>query len=141
MVIQRLQSLYLLLAIIAMTLVFYLPFGLILDATGPSTTVELVTLDYPILLVLNSLITLLLLIDIFLFKNLSFQRLVAAVCILLIIASAATTFIILSNGGDMWKIAWAGVPVALLFALFLTIAARYRMGKDLKLLRSYDRLR
>ncbi|MCM1449789.1 MAG: DUF4293 domain-containing protein [Clostridiales bacterium] len=141
MVIQRLQSLYLLLAIIAMTLVFYLPFGLIIDATDPATTVELVTLDYPILLVLNSLITLLLLIDIFLFKNLSFQRLVAAVCILLIIASAATTFIILSNIGDMWKIAWAGAPVALLFALFLTIAARYRMGKDLKLLRSYDRLR
>lgn len=74
MVIQRLQSLYLLLAIIAMTLVFYLPFGLILDATDPATTVELVTLDYPILLVLNSLITLLLLIDIFLFKNLRLSK-------------------------------------------------------------------
>lgn len=141
MVIQRWQSVYLLLAVFAMILVFIRPFGFILDESGTAAPLQLISVDYPILIIINLLIGLLLLIDIFLFKNLAFQRLVAAVCILMIIVSAVTTFIILTKCGDMWQIAWAGAPVGLVCALICTLLARYRMGIDQKILRSYDRLR
>ena len=140
MVIQRWQSVYLLLAIFAMILLFIRPFGLV---ANPSleTPVELVSLDYPIFLTVNILVTVLLLIDIFLFKNLKHQRLVAAVCILLILTSSVTAFLIISGAGEFSRIAWTGAPVGLVCALICTIFARYRMGQDEKLLKSYDRLR
>ena len=140
MVIQRWQSVYLLLAIFAMILVFIRPFGTVADQTQ-ETLVERITPDYPVFLIVNILITLLLLIDIFLFRNLKVQRLVAAVCILLILASAATAFLIIKGSGELWEIAWTGAPVGLVCALICTVIARYRMGQDEKLLKSYDRLR
>lgn len=140
MVIQRWQSVYLLLAIFAMILVFIRPFGIVAD-TSQETLLEIVTLDYPIFLTVNILITVLLLIDIFLFKNLKFQRMIAAVCILLILASAVTAFLIVSGAGEAWQITWTGAPVGLVCALICTLIARYRMGQDEKLLKSYDRIR
>lgn len=140
MVIQRWQSVYLLLAIFAMILVFIRPFGLVSDPSLEAP-IELVSLDYPIFLTVNILVTVLLLIDIFLFKNLKHQRLVAAVCILLILTSAVTAFLIISGAGEFSAIAWTGAPVGLVCALICTIFARYRMGQDEKLLKSYDRLR
>jgi len=139
MVIQRWQSVYLLLAIFAIILVCIRPFGLITDHTG--VTASLVASDYPILLTVNILTGVLLLIDIFLYKNLKYQRLVAAVCSLLIIASAVTAFIITTRGNDACKIAWTGAPVGYICALICALFARHRMGQDEKLLKSYDRIR
>lgn len=139
MVIQRWQSVYLLLAVFAMILTCIRPFGFVINPDG--TSLELISFDFPILLTVNILTGVLLLIDIFLYKNLRFQRLVAAVCIVLLIASTATAFLILANSGDVWEIAWSGVPVGLVCALICTLFARYRMSCDEKILKSYDRIR
>lgn len=139
MVIQRWQSVYLLLSIFAMILVFIRPFGIVENPDG--TTATLVALDYPVFLTVNILITLLLLIDIFLYRNLKVQRMVAAVCVLLTVASAVTAALILTAYGDVWQIAWTGAPVGLVVALICTLLARHRMGVDQETLKSYDRIR
>ena len=140
MVIQRWQSVYLLLGFFAMILVCIRPFGMIMTPDG-AVDAELVALDYPVFLIVNILTGLLLLIDIFLFKNLKLQRMVAAICLLLIIASAATAAIVLTSYGDLWQVAWYGAPVGIICAFICTLLARHRMGEDEKKLRSYDRLR
>lgn len=140
MVIQRWQSIYLLLAIFAMVLVFIRPFCY-LEAMDGGAISALVPLDYPVFLTVNILTTILLFIDIFLFRNLRLQRMVAAICLLLMIASAITVGIILYNLSGNWKIEWGGAPVGLVCALICTFFARYRMGKDEETLRSYDRIR
>ena len=140
MVIQRWQSVYLLLGVFAMILVCIRPFGMIMSPDGAIDT-ELVAIDFPVFLIVNILTGLLLLIDIFLFKNLKLQRMVAAICVLLIIASAVSAAIVLASYGDLWQVAWYGAPVGIVCALICTILARHRMGEDEKKLRSYDRLR
>lgn len=140
MVIQRWQSVYLLLGVFAMILVSIRPFGMIMSPDGAIDT-ELVAIDFPVFLIVNILTGLLMLIDIFLFKNLKLQRMVAAICVLLIIASAVSAAIVLASYGDLWQVAWYGAPVGIICALICTILARHRMGEDEKKLRSYDRLR
>lgn len=139
MVIQRWQSVYLLLAVFSIVLVCIRPFGLITGADN--TSVQLVALDFPVFLTINILTGLLLLIDIFMFRNLRSQKLVAAVCIILEITSAVTAFLIITSGDSPWQIAWTGAPVGLVCAIICTLFARYRMSADEKLLRSYDRIR
>ncbi len=141
MVIQRWQSIYLLLAIFAMILVFIRPFGYVEIPQGQVTSTALVPLNYPVFLIVNILTTVLLFIDIFLFRNLRLQRMVAAICILLMVASAITIGIILTRTAAEWSIEWGGAPVGLICAIICTWMARYRMGKDQETLRSYDRIR
>ncbi len=140
MVIQRWQSIYLLLGVFAMILVCIRPFGIAMTPDG-SVDSEIIAINFPVFLIVNILTGLLLLIDIFLFKNLKLQRTVAAIIMLLIITSAITASIILKSFGDLWEIAWYGAPVGLVCAFICTLLARKRMGDDLKKLRSYDRLR
>lgn len=141
MVIQRWQSIYLLLAVFAMILVFIRPFGYVEVSEGPVTTEALVPMNYPVFLIVNILTAILLFIDIFLFRNLRLQRMVAAICILLLVASAVTIGIILYRIAGNWSIEWGGAPVGIVCALICTWLARYRMGKDEETLRSYDRIR
>lgn len=138
MVIQRWQSVYLLLAIFAMILVFIRPFGIVIEGEN---MIEIISLSYPILIVINSLIVVLLLLDIFLYKNLRLQRRVAAIIALLIITSAITSGILLTGNDNIWHIIWTGAPVGMITALICTILARYRMKADEDLLKSYDRIR
>lgn len=123
-----------------MILVCIRPFGMIMTPDGVVDT-ELVAINFPVFLIVNILTGLLLLIDIFLYKNLKLQRMVAAICILLIIASAVSAGIVLTSYGDLWQVAWYGAPVGIVCALICTLLARHRMGEDAKKLRSYDRLR
>ena len=140
MVIQRWQSVYLLLGVIAMILVCIRPFGVVTNAEGIIVS-ELTSITYPVLLTLNILTGVLLLIDIFLYKNIKFQRMIAAVCILLMIGSIASTAVILTTVDDMWQVTWFGTPIGMACALICTLLARHRMAQDEKLLKSYDRLR
>lgn len=141
MVIQRWQSIYLLLAIFALVLVLLRPFGYIHTSQESLETISLVPLKYPIFLVVNILITILLVIDIFLYHNLKLQRTVAAICLMLLISSAITVGIILFRIAGEWSIEWGGAPVGLMCAIICVSMARYRMGKDQETLRSYDRIR
>lgn len=123
-----------------MILVCIRPFGVVTNAEGIIVS-ELTSITYPVLLTLNILTGVLLLIDIFLYKNIKFQRMIAAVCILLMIGSIASTAVILTTVDDMWQVAWFGAPIGMACALICTLLARHRMAQDEKLLKSYDRLR
>lgn len=93
------------------------------------------------LLILNLLVGLLLLVDIFLFKALKFQMKMVRVCIVLILCSAVIgAFILYSQVGTM-------EPTPLIAAIMLGCAlvfsalALQGMKSDYKKLHSYDRLR
>lgn len=138
MVLQRWQSVYLLVAIFAMILACFLPFGAI-ESLG--VTLKIVASDFPVLLILNILIAILLLVDIFMYKNLRSQKLVAAVCAFLCVASLATQVIILLNSEIPFNLVWNGSIICTFCAFVCALMARYNMNRDEKLLKSYDRLR
>ncbi|MBO5779657.1 MAG: DUF4293 family protein [Muribaculaceae bacterium] len=130
MVIQRWQSLFLLVAAALMAIFAFTPFATIEGAPVASTA-------YPAFMALNLLCALLLLINIFLFKNLKFQIKQALLNSFLVLGSICCAAVItFTTGASLsWQIA---LPVvALIFSLF----ARRRMCADKRLLDSADRIR
>ena len=107
MVIQRWQSVFLLLSAIMMGFFCYLP----LAQQG-----EMVFRPYDqvVYLTLNVLIVLLSMISIFLFKNLSRQKVVVKVNLLLIIASAITGGAIVGFNMPNVHILWTSGPLLLI---------------------------
>lgn len=83
----------------------------------------------------------LLLIDIFLFKNLPLQKRVCLVSVLFIIATAAVSAAIGYNTLPGGEISWSTVICAPVIALIATIMAYQRMQKDHNMLKSVDRIR
>lgn len=133
MVIQRWQSVFLLLAAIMMGCSCMLPLATIGETT-------LTPASQPVYLVLNALIAVLTLISIFLFKNLSRQKTVVKVNLFLIVASIITAGIMIFSTADA-AIDWTGAPLLVICSLVLTLAGYRRICADEKLLKSYDRIR
>ena len=133
MVIQRWQSVFLLLAAIMMGCSCMLP----LAAIGETS---LTPASQPVYLVLNALIAVLTLISIFLFKNLSRQKTVVKVNFFLIIASIITAGIMIFSTSNA-TIDWTGAPLLVICSLVMTLAGYRRICADEKLLKSYDRIR
>lgn len=138
MVIQRWQTVFLLLAAICMALVSFLPLGTGMSVNDAPSCVD--ALDFIPLFVINILVTLLLLIDIFLFRDLKLQKKVALINVFLEAVSIIVTgLLMLPAAGYIEEMTWtATLPVV---ALILTILARSRMAADERLLKSYDRIR
>lgn len=141
MVIQRWQTLFLLVACILMCILCASPFAQIAATEAAAAPTPVFVKDAPVFLVLNIVIAALLFIAIFLFKNLKLQMRVTAMSIVLLAASAVTGgFIIYATMPDA-EIIWTGAVLLLvLSAIFAACALRF-MRKDHRLLRSYDRLR
>ncbi|MBD5214547.1 MAG: DUF4293 domain-containing protein [Bacteroidales bacterium] len=139
MVLQRWQSVYLLVAVFAMILGCILPFGAIIEEGV--TSLKLMPVDFPVLLTLNILIGILLAIDIFMYKNLRAQKMVAAVSALLCVASLATQVLLLVRNEASFALVWNGSIIATFCAFVCALMARYNMNRDEKILKSYDRLR
>lgn len=133
MVIQRWQSVFLLLAAIMMGCSCMLPLATMGEAT-------LTPASQPVYLVLNALIAVLTLISIFLFKNLSRQKTVVKVNFFLIVASIITAGIMIFSTADA-SIDWIGAPLLVICSLVMTLAGYRRICADEKLLKSYDRIR
>ncbi len=138
MVIQRWQSVFLLLAAVCMGLASFLSLGQ--HSLDDAVTVGVCALDYLPLFAVNILVLLLLLIDIFLYKNLRLQKRVAMVGIILEIVSVVNTALLMLPSVAMIDVmSWAAtLPVV---SLILTILARSRMVADERLLKSCDRIR
>lgn len=153
MVIQRWQSLLLLIAVIMMVLFSFCPLGQIqgadasfnisasgIYAEGNGTQLQQGTIYVAIVAWLTALLSL---IAIFLFKNTRLQRSVALLCILLTLAAygsewiAATSFEVPESKGISWE-AMAFTPVIAIVALICAIRC---IRSDEKKLASYDRLR
>lgn len=140
MVIQRIQSLYLLLASALMfVLTFALPIGHI-EADGILLPVK-VSSDMSMMIICVTT-AVLQLVTIFAFKNLKFQMNCTLCCCVLVWASM---FVVASVMAlvmpEEFVASWLWPSAAALASFVLTVMAWVDMKRDYRLLRSYDRLR
>lgn len=140
MVIQRWQSLFLLVAVVFMCVFCLTPYAVFTAPEAIGNT-DIYVSDAPVLLTLNIVAAILLCADIFMFKNLKRQMTVAMLCLVLVCASIVTTCLVLYTAYPDASLIWTGGILWLVGALVFTIAAYRFMGKDRRLLASYDRLR
>lgn len=155
MVIQRWQTVLLFIAAAVMACFTFIPFGII---TTEDYTFNLSGLGfyqqgeqsdglspmvfhtwYFFMMLITTMV--LLLIDIFLFKNLKLQQRVCMVCILFIVADMCVGGLlgfVAIEGGSVW---WKTTIICPFIALFSSIFAYYRMAQDYALLRASERLR
>lgn len=135
MVIQRWQSVLLLISAIFVALAGILPYAV--TANG----VDVCAVQTPVLLCVDILVALLLLIDIFLYRNLRYQmkvtRLALGLIVVLEAAIAAYTCAGL-EGATISIIGGIAMPVLALISAFVALRL---MLRDYRLLRSADRLR
>lgn len=144
MQIQRIQTVYIFLAIVAMAIFMVMPYGEVvaLGAT-PIVSQPLYTMaEYGILIPVAAII-ILLLVDMFLYRNMPLQRTVLVISLMITLAVIATVCFALfkearADGMDAHFSVWdILLPVA---ALFEILGIKGIM-KDIKLLNSYNRLR
>lgn len=144
MQIQRIQSLYIFLAIVAMAIFLIVPYGNAIDMTAdPAISEPLYTMtEYGVLIPVGAII-ILLLVGLFMFRNLGLQRTVVMITLMLTLATIAVVCFALYKMADaegidasftVWDIL---LPIAALFEI-LAISG---INHDIKLLKSYDRLR
>lgn len=149
MVIQRIQSVYLLIAVILMVVFAFFP-ALTFELGGrqfvygalEAGKVGVTHID-PLMLMLVVLISLLALIDIFLFKNLQRQMTVCFVDIIIglamLVAICIHAFYLYSKDGVTLTWQWY-LLLPILSIVFLMLAHK-AMSRDKKMLRDSDRLR
>lgn len=134
MVIQRWQSVFLFLTAIMMGFFCYLPLA-------SQTDINFYPYQQPVYLTINILISALSLIAIFLYKNITRQKMVVKVNAFLIIVSAIVGGIMVYLNIPQVKIIWASGPLLLMCSFLMTIAALRRIKYDEKLLKAADRIR
>lgn len=138
MVIQRIQTLMLLIAVILMAIFCLTPYGI--QAAEPEN-VAIFVKDAPVFLVLNLVIAALLVITIFMYKDLRRQKRMTILSMVLICVSIVTGLFILGRAYDSASPVLLGGVSLLVLALIFGLLAYRGMSRDHKLLRSADRLR
>lgn len=133
MVIQRIQTLWLLIAIAFMIVTGVRPFIWVGETPFYLT-------NFPILAILNWLIVALLAICIFTFKNLRLQKTIALISLLLMVALAVTGFVIQARLLENTYPEWFGGVLFLTGAAICDAFAFRGMHRDQKKLRNSDRL-
>ncbi len=149
MVIQRIQSVYLLIAVILMAVFAFFPalsfqlgdktvlYGALESGRAGSMHVD------PLMLTLIVLISLLALIDIFLYKNLQRQMTVCFVDIIIgiamLVAIGIQAFTV--HGREGWSVCWQWYLVLPVLSICFLMLAHKSMSNDKKKLRDADRLR
>lgn len=157
MVIQRWQTVLLFIAAAVMACFTFIPFATIstLDVTynltglgfypqGTSTSVdppEIIHTWYLFMMCLTTIV--ILLIDIFLYKNIRLQQRICMVAVLFIVADGCVGGLLgfwtfRPEGFELW---WTTNALCPFIALFSAIFAYYRMAQDYSLLKAADRLR
>lgn len=135
MVIQRWQSVLLLISAIFVALAGILPYAV--TANG----VDVCAVQTPVLLCVDILVALLLLIDIFLYRNLRYQMKVTRLALGLIVVLEAAIAAYTCAGLEGATISIIGGIVMPMLALISSFVALRLMLRDYRLLRSADRLR
>lgn len=145
--IQRKQTLFLLLAAILLLVTPFLPLGTIVSADSsesysPFSAIcndgNYSAIGYAIVLILAAIIAI---IDIFLWKNRPLQMRIATLDLLMVILSYGVFFLYRSTAGDdiRYLLCIANfLPIAAIFSLSLAIQG---IRKDEKLIKSLDRIR
>ena len=149
MVIQRIQSVYLIIAVILMAVFAFFP-ALTFELGGrqfvygalEAGKVGVTHID-PLMLMLVVLISLLALIDIFLFKNLQRQMTVCFVDIIIglamLVAIGIQAFYV--KGKDGVTLTWQWYLILPILSIVFLMLAHKAMSRDKKMLRDSDRLR
>ncbi|MDE6287409.1 MAG: DUF4293 domain-containing protein [Muribaculaceae bacterium] len=137
MVIQRIQTLMLLIAAVLMAVFCLTPYGV--AAGEPSTPIFVK--EAPVLLTLNIVVSVLLLIIIFMYHNLKQQMRMTLLAVALICVTGVTSLFILGHAYDNASPVLLGGVGLLVLAVIFTLLAYRGMKHDHKLLRSADRLR
>ena len=149
MVIQRIQSVYLLIAVILMAVFAFFP-ALSFELGGRNFVYGAleagkvgVTHVDPLMLMLIILIVFLAIVDIFLFKNLQRQMTVCFVDIIIglsmLVAIAIQAFVIGNRDGV--SVTWQWYLILPVLSIIFLMLAHKAMSKDKKMLRDADRLR
>lgn len=149
MVIQRIQSIYLLIAVILMVVFAFFPalsfeladktvlYGALESGRAGSMHIN------PLLITLIILISVLAFIDIFLFKNLQRQMTVCFVDIIIglamLIAICVQAFVVGNREG--WTVTWQWYMLLPVLSIIFLMMAHKAMANDKKKLRDADRLR
>lgn len=139
MVIQRWQTVFLLIAAIMMGIFC---FSTVAEIHVGESVKGFRVADAPVLLTVNVLIAALLVLSIFMYRNIRRQMLMTLVVIVLVAASMVTGGFILyggMNGGGSVELLVS--DLLLVGTAIFALLAYYRMRRDHKLLTSYDRLR
>ena len=149
MVIQRIQSVYLLIAVILMAVFAFFP-ALTFDMGGrefvygalEAGKVGVTHID-PLMLMLIVLICFLAIVDIFLYKNLQRQMTVCFVDIIIglamLVAICIEAFAL--NGKEGLTLKWQWYLVLTILSIIFLMMAHKAMARDKKMLRDADRLR
>ena len=143
MQIQRIQTVYIFLSIIAMAVFMFVPYGEIVSVMQQADAMSLYTMtEYGILVPVCAII-ILLLIDLFLYRNLPLQRTVLVISLMLTLAVIATVCFTLfkearAEGIDAHFTVW---DILLPIVALLEILGVKGISNDIKLLNSYNRLR
>lgn len=143
MVIQRWQTLWLLVAVVLVAVFCFVPMALVTsDALNPDSATFLNPIDVPVLLVVNGVTALLLFIAIFMYRNTRRQKVVTLVSMLMLVVAMVTEALILFGwNGVESRVEWLGSIFLLLGALAFAALAYRGIVHDERLLRSADRLR
>lgn len=149
--IQRLQTLFLLLAIALLVAFMFVPFGYVEILTGVDGTVitePLKAKSELAMMIPICVAILLMVVAIFLFKKLSVQKLFTLFAMLLTGAVVILTVYVLVSGmkdvtpGDVvTSVVWGGGGLLALAAFISEVMAYRGISSDQRLLRSYDSFR
>lgn len=150
MQIQRIQTLMMVLAVAAMIVFLFVPFGGydIELITGADANPPLVASQQPVMLGLSVLVCVLILCAVFLYNRMPLQKSLVAISAVLVLALACGVIYLLTRPVKSMALAvdsvtpvWGGGGL-LLVAAFVALVAAYRgISNDQKLLRSYNSLR
>ena len=133
MVIQRIQTLWLLIAMILVIVAALRPFAWLGDQ---AVYVD----DYPVLAVITWLIACMLFICIFTFKNLRLQKNIAIWSLVLMVVLAVTGFVYQAQLMPEAVPEWGGGVLFLVLAAVFDVMAYRGMQRDRKKLRNSERL-
>ncbi len=144
MQIQRIQSLYIFLAIVAMAIFIIVPYGKAIDMTSGAPVEEMLyTMTEWGVLIPSGAVVILLLAGLFMFRNLSLQRTVVMITLMLTLSTIAVVCFALFKmaDGEGLDASFTFWDILLPVAALLEILAISGINHDIKLLKSYDRLR
>lgn len=144
MQIQRIQTVYIFLAMVAMAIFLFVPYGTVTNIAGEAVEPEkLIILSEYGLLIPAALTAVLLLVDIFLYRNMALQRKVLVICLMLTVCCIAVIGFALFKEAKVedMEVEFTFWNLLLVLAMVLELMALSAIGKDIKLLNSYNRLR
>lgn len=144
MQIQRIQTLYIFLAVVAMAIFIIVPYGEVdFISNQPVVTEKLYTMTEYGILIPAAAALLLMIVDIFMYSNIGLQKTVLTIAMLLTLCCIAVVCFTLfkqaeAEGMEARFTVW---DILLPIAAILQLMAISAINKDIKRLKSYDRIR